>query len=276
FWLHYFDPHRPYAPPENLLPAVEPPPFIGTAFTEFRKIRGGYFFPSLAEMEWIKTLYDAEVRHVDDNIGRLIDLLKQLGIYNESLIILTSDHGEEFWEHGGYEHGHTLYNELLWVPLIIKLPGSTTTGQIHSLVDITSITPTILEACHIEYDANYLSVPSLSACWDPRRQAAPGRPLVSTGLLYYEDRESVRLGAYKYIRSLVRGREELYNLDDDPAEWFSIVRSSPEKVGQAKKILNEERARAQYLREHYGIVSSEGAILDEETLEKLRSLGYID
>ena len=76
FWLHYFDPHMPYEPPREFLPRVAAPPRIGESFDRFLSVREGYFVPTREEIEWIRTLYQAEVRYVDDNIGRLIETLK--------------------------------------------------------------------------------------------------------------------------------------------------------------------------------------------------------
>ncbi|MCH7872423.1 MAG: sulfatase-like hydrolase/transferase, partial [Planctomycetes bacterium] len=119
-WLHYFDPHVPYEPPSAYLPKSTPPERIGTSFEDTARLREGYFVPTREEIEWLRGLYHAEVRYVDDNIGVLMAALKRLGIYEETLIVFTSDHGEEFAEHGGYDHGHTLYDELVRVPLFVK------------------------------------------------------------------------------------------------------------------------------------------------------------
>ncbi len=231
--------------------------------------------PSLEEREWIKTLYKAEVRHVDQNIGRLLKALKQLQLYDEALIIFTSDHGEEFWEHDGYEHGHTLYKELLWVPLIIKLPLSTSKQQIDSLVMTSSITPTILDLCKIDYERDYLSADSLSSSWESDPPAFDEQPAISTGLLYYEDRESVMFDGLKYIHSLLTNREELYDLSSDPEEQVSVVSSFPDKVWQAKNILENAKKRTKELAKHYRTLHQEEIQLDDDTIQQLKSLGYI-
>ena len=122
-WLHYFDPHGPFEPPQDLLPSGDPGR-IGTTFDETAAIRNGELAPSLAEREWNASLYLAEMRHVDQQIGRVIDTLKRLDLYEGTLILFASDHGEEFWEHGSFEHGHTLYDEVA----SSTAPGETT-GQ---------------------------------------------------------------------------------------------------------------------------------------------------
>ncbi|MGD8331697.1 MAG: sulfatase-like hydrolase/transferase, partial [Acidobacteriota bacterium] len=120
-WLHYFDPHLPYAPPSPP-PAKEGAEFDRVDGNDLRSIRTGHWVPTQEERRRIEVLYDAEVREVDDAIGQVLELLQRKGWYEDSLIVFASDHGEEFFEHGGFEHGHSVYDELLRVPLMIKLP----------------------------------------------------------------------------------------------------------------------------------------------------------
>ncbi|HXG30883.1 MAG TPA: hypothetical protein VNK81_04500, partial [Thermodesulfobacteriota bacterium] len=101
------------------------------------------------------------------------------------------------------------------------------------------------------------------------------RPIMSTGLLYGEDMESVIFDGFKYIRSIVTGREELYDLSRDPGELFSILHLLPEKVRMARDILMEDRKIAEKLKEHYNVKKTERVRFDEETAEKLKALGYI-
>ena len=83
----------------------------------------GHFAPTPEEYEWARELYRGEIRYVDANIGRVVEKLKTLGIYDDALIVVTSDHGEEFMEHGDVAHGHSLYEEMIRVPLIVKPPS---------------------------------------------------------------------------------------------------------------------------------------------------------
>ncbi len=238
-------------------------------------IRGGYLVPSPAEREWIRTLYDAEVRYVDDNLGQLFDVLKNLGIYHGSLIILTSDHGEEFWEHGGFEHGHSLYDELIRVPLIVKLPQSTSKQEITSAVTTASIMPTILDLCQIEYRGDFLSFPSLVPLWESNPGSYQEAPIVSTGLRYYENRESILFDGLKYIRFLMTNREELYDLANDPGEQNSVATALPGEVVRARKLLNEHNNRVKELRDLLGLPAEQQIELDQETIRRLKALGYI-
>ncbi|HEX3036602.1 MAG TPA: sulfatase, partial [Thermodesulfobacteriota bacterium] len=276
-WIHYFDPHEPYVPPPRFLPKRKPPPGMGKEFDmKTKELRDGSYTPPLDERVWIKKLYEGEVRYVDENIGKLFSTLKSLNLYDESLIIFTSDHGEEFWDHGGYEHGHTLYNELIQVPLIVKLPMSAKKGEVSTFVSTQSIMPTILNLTGIGYDGDYLSGNSLSPLWGSNPDGFNRKPLISTGLLYFEDRESVIFDGLKYIRFLKTNREELYDLVRDPKEKTSIVNSSPESVERARGILREQKKIARELGEHYPRADIEEKVkFDKEAKQKLKAVGYL-
>ncbi len=274
-WVHYLDPHAPYAPPGEFLPKGKAPATIGTSFDRSSDIRDGKFTPSQYEREWIRGLYGGEVLYVDKNIGRLFDTLKQLAMYDDSLIILTADHGEEFWEHGGVDHGHTLYNELLRVPLIIKLPSSSFKGRINTPVSTHSIMPTILDVCSIKYDSEHLSVAALSPLLGKNPGSFDQRPVISSATLRYEDREALFYNGLKYIHSSISGREELYDPARDPQEQFNIANVNPGMIDKARDIMKGYHAAAKQLREHYQIETGAEIQLDQKTLQELKSLGYV-
>ena len=278
-WVHYFDPHTPYAPPTEFLPARAGPASVsssgGANFDRLAEVHSGSFVPTQKERAWIEELYWAEVRYIDRNVGILIDALKRLGLYENSVVVFSSDHGEEFWEHAGYGHGHSLYDEVLWVPLIVKGAGGFAPQRIGVPVANPGIMPTLLDLCEIPYQKDALSFASLRALWEEESPVSTFTPIVSTGLHYYENRESVLFDNMKYIRHLVTPKEELFDLAADPEERFSLVQSAPSKVKQAKKLLREHRVESERIRKIYGVRGTEEVELDEETKQRLRSLGYI-
>jgi arylsulfatase A-like enzyme len=276
-WLHYLDPHVPYAPPEDFYPQGEPPLALGYVFSvqANQDVRYGKFVPSLPERAWMKKLYDAETRYVDESLGKLLDGLKQLDVYDDSLIILTSDHGEEFWEHDGYEHGHTLYGELLRVPLIVKLPASAAKKEIVTPVATQALMPTIMELCCGSDLRDRLGMSSLVPLWQPAAGSFHEQPIVSMGSLWYENRESVIFDSMKYVRTLLTNREELYDLARDPEEKTSLATEHREQVEMAKEILQEHRREAAEVRKQYGLVQETEIQLDEQTRELLKTLGYV-
>lgn len=274
FWLHYFDPHMPYKPPQPYLPSIGW--ILGTEALD--EIRSGKFVPNLTEREGIRMLYNGEIHYVDDNIGHIIDALREYNLYDESLIILTSDHGEEFWEHGGFEHGHTLYDEVIHVPLIVKLPASlsgTYQRQISTTVSIQCILPTILELCGIAYDDGGIKEQSLIPLWDAKAGKYQIKPVFSSSLIYYEDRESVIFDEKKYIRFLMTDGEELYDLKRDPAEQMSLALSRFREREIGKDLLEMHRNMAEEIKAAMDIEETRKVELDEETLKRLRTLGYV-
>jgi arylsulfatase A-like enzyme len=273
-WLHYFDPHEPYAPPAAYLPDAKPPRRIGTSFGRVHDVRGGYFVPSLKERDWVRRLYAAEVRYVDDCLGQLMDSLRERGMFDDALIILTSDHGEEFWEHGRFEHGHSLYEELLWVPLLLKLPRSSSQGEVDVPVTTESIMPTVLELCGMDYDGRYLSAGSLVPVMSGGAEE-PEESLLSSGVMFYDEKESLVFDNFKYIRDLVTHDEELFDLVGDPRERSSVASSFPEVLEDARVFLEGHHTSALALRDHYGVKGTGAEASDEATMERLRSLGYI-
>jgi arylsulfatase A-like enzyme len=223
----------------------------------------------------IRDLHQSETAQVDHNIGRLITHLKKLNIYDDLLIVLTSDHGEEFFEHGSIEHGHTLYNELLKVPLIIKLPKQLYTKKVDSRVSINSIMPTVLDICRIEYDPKSLSAKSLKPLMDTNTSAGD-RNIISSQLFYFEQRQSLCFDNFKYIQWLESGKQELYDLAKDPGESINLANEFPEVIKQMKQILATEKAYFQTIKQQYDLPSNKSSEpLDKETIEALKSLGYI-
>ena len=276
-WFHYYDPHVPYEPPAAFSPPGEPDPAIGERLADKRmdEIKKGAFRPSRRAMDWVRALYHGEVRYVDDRIGRFIATLKDLDLYEDALIVFTSDHGEEHYEHRGIDHGHSLYEELLRVPLIVKLPGSTVKDEIEQAVSLESVLPTILDLCNIAFDQGVFSGRSLQGLWTDALSSNGEAPVFSTGLLIYEEREAVVFDGLKYIRSLNSPREELYHLDSDPGEKNNIAFLHADKVAQARELLAAKTAKSAKLRKLYGLGPAPDAPLDAETIERLRSLGYV-
>lgn len=273
-WVHYFDPHLPYEPVQDLLPVERAPERIGASFGRIDEIRSGKLDLTAREKEWIRELYTREVLYIDENIGVLIQALERLDIYEDALILFMSDHGEEFWEHGGFEHGHTLYNELLRVPLIIKLPGAVSRGESASMVCIQGIMPTILDLCGIDHEEE-LDVHSLAPMLEGRDAGTVTPPIVSMGLLYGEEKESVIMEGMKYIRVPGTNRDELYLLGNDSGERISVVPSSPDLVLRAAKVLDDQREDAEIARTRYGVMEEETVDIDPGTREWLESLGYL-
>jgi len=272
-WVHYYDPHAPFEPPSRYLPD-EIPLGMGRTFAGQKAVLSGLEIPGGAQRTWIEALYSAEVKYLDDNVGRLVETLRAHDIYDDALIVFTSDHGEEFWEHGAHGHGHSLYDELLAVPLIVKLPGSTAHGRVHTRVATESISPTVLELCGVDYDARRYTSQSL-APWLSPDGAGDARAIVSTSQVLFDRQETVYIDGFKYIRSLVGDQEELFDLREDPGERRPLALDNDEIIARARRQLEDHEAYSRQLRERFDIDGLESVEFDSETIEKLRALGYI-
>lgn len=273
-WLHYLDPHYPYEPPAPYLAQAEASPRIGRRFDRIISAQEGVFVPTDTEKKWIRRLYDAEVRYVDEYAGKFLGALRRMHLYDESLIVFVSDHGEEFWEHGGAGHGHTLYDELIHVPFFIKLPYQRSTGRVDQVVTTAAIAPTVLDLCGVAFDPESMSVASLSPLLLGDTAAIEAPPVLSTGLYRFYEREALLFGGLKYVRSLITGREELYDLASDPGEQLSIAHSAPEKIEAARTVLEALKKQAQQLRTRLGLTAATQEMSNDRA-EQLRALGYL-
>jgi len=187
------------------------------------------------------SLYDGEIRFADEHIGQLFERLKSLGIYDRTLIIITSDHGEAFGEHNDERHGHTIYNELLKVPLIIKRPNSIPAGRIiKEQVRSIDILPSILNFLNISYNSS-LDGLSVSALLESN-EAEDFCEYIYVDNNYdeiYVLEGLVKNNEWKYIyteesplRNVEEGHEELYNLRDGPKELNNLIEQKPERKRQ--------------------------------------------
>ncbi len=276
-WIHYLDPHSPYSPPEAYLKDIALPDETGSDFGRVRNdsVRAGRSIRTPEDRVRLKLFYDAEVRYVDDNIGRLISHLRELGIYDDALIVLTSDHGEEFWEHGNWEHGHSLYNELVTVPLLIKLPDAAGGRRVDQPVSTDALLPTILDLCSID-PAGHLPISrSVRYLWDEATTGASVEPIFLSGVEYYEPREGIVSRGMKYILGISSGEEELYDLDADPLEQNSLAGTASAELQEARALL-ENRRKLRVRSQSSLAGEEEGTEIAPHIQDQLRELGYVE
>jgi arylsulfatase A-like enzyme len=235
FWLHYYDPHTPLGPPEPFRPEGEGPASIVEPWERSLEIKRGTYVPGEEERAWLRQLYLAEVRYVDWCVGRLLDGLKELGLYEDALIIFASDHGEEFWEHGGYGHGQSLFHELIHVPLMVKLPGAGYRGRVAQPVSTASLMPTILEMTGLEFDPERLSAPSVAGLLRPTTGTVETEPVYSetSPRAYSPHRRGARFGEVKFIEGHGPGHpHQMYDLRRDPGEKENVAATRPEEAAR--------------------------------------------
>ena len=232
-------------------------------------VRFGVYLKEELSIEEIRERYALEVKFVDKEIGRLFQTLKDLNLWGNSLIVFTSDHGEGLGEHNLIGHIYQLYNSLLSVPLIMSFPGKIPSGNtIYATASHIDILPTILELLEIKSPEKLKGislVPLLKGEKVTQKPVAAFtyKPEAS------EDLKGVILRGYKYITSEQNGKEELYFLKDDPQELKNIISENPEIAEEAKRILKNVTS-------YKSIGKPKAAKKTEETIRKLRSLGYIN
>ena len=196
-WTHFYDPHVPYQPPEQFWTESQrawPDPKLDYV-PDGKPADGPQWQPAEDLRRQLRDLYESEVQYVDHAVGRIVRSLKRLGLYDDTLIVFTSDHGEEFWDHGGFEHGHALYDELLRVPLIVRAPR-TAPRRVAERVAIDSLFATVLDACGTPEPRDDAIGPSL---WRTVIDGAtpPVRAALHAGFtLYWEPQRAVRFGRY--------------------------------------------------------------------------------
>ena len=292
-WLHFMDPHAGYAAPAPYSQQFSgPSPLSGNSFTgpkvPLDLIQPQALVEGINDYDYYLNQYDAEIRYLDDQLDRLIQHLKEQELYRNMLIILTADHGEYMGESSDrfvvFHHGDTLYESEVRVPLIVKLPQNRFAGTGNDgLVSVVDIVPTVMsvlgkEVPHAEGISLlpailqrgeepfsrrlFLQLPGDMAVFAVRSE---GRKVVlATRRSARELIDNLRAGGRANLGA------EVYDLVADPLERVKVTENHPALVQDAMSRLNEWLAEPAV---HGVAATPPGA--DEETLEHLRSLGYV-
>lgn len=277
-WLHFWDPHTPLGPPAPYRPEGEGPRSIREPWERSMEIKAGSYDPDLEEREWLRKLYLGEVRYVDAMFGQLMEKLKELGLYEDALVVFSSDHGEEFWDHGTFGHGQSLFHELIQVPLFIKTPGGRAAERRAQPVWTVSLMPTLLDFAGIEYAADEFSAPSLRPLLESSEAPVSTLPIYSETAPEVEARHrwGVRFGDFEYMQSAEgKSGEELYNLEEDPAQIDDLSERAPEVSDRGDGLLQRYGQENEGLRDRHGLLLKERLELSEEDMDRLRKLGYL-
>jgi len=278
-FVHSYEVHMPYTPPAPYDVMFDPGydgPFA-RAFTYedylgLKKTGGDKDPKTIAHLQ---ALYDGEIRHVDDGIGEFLAGLESSGLARNTCVVLTSDHGEEFGEHGDLLHNHAkLFQELVHVPLIVWCPSRfAAPRQFDRLVGHVDVTPTLLDIAGVA-PIDGVDGRSLLGTLEGR-DTADDRTVLSEvdGSVEEHDGTAVALreGQYKLTRSTVDGSHVLFDLKADPGELENERTRLPEVDGKLEAALRERQNREP-------APSSPASPVDhpmEATEERLRALGYI-
>jgi len=274
FFVHMWDVHYDYIPPPPYDRMFDPDyqgSMTGRNFHENRKFRRG--MPA-ADFKHIIALYDGEIRYTDDTVTTILHALDQRGLLDNTLVVVTADHGDEFLDHGRKGHRTTLFDELVRIPLLFSFPGRVPAKQINAVVSIIDIAPTILDLVGLAPMPDVVGR-SLTGLmregppdWQPRAAIseldAPPRPAM----------QSIRDAHEKLIRIPTRKRWSYFDLTADPKEQHPIQDRNDPRVRRLSAELEHR------LEEYRAMRSSRGhpgeAVIDPATEAELRSLGYLD
>jgi arylsulfatase A-like enzyme len=237
-FVHYFDPHLPYSPPAPFNKMFDAG-YGGTIKEIYNprdlpRVRRDRFaqMESLSDADWnhIKALYDGEIAFTDQSIGTLLDKLDEWGLRDNTLVVFLSDHGEEFFDHEGFEHGHTLYNELIKVPLIFSLPGDIPrNARVSRQVRLLDVAPTVLDLLDLDPQPEFegISLRPLLEGTGPAgpqpEQILPPEIAYAEATLYFEELKSAVSYPWKLIYNTVNMESMLFNLADDPGEERNLA-----------------------------------------------------
>ncbi len=239
FWMHLYDPHYPYRPP--------------SPYSE----------------EYKDHPYDGEIAFADGQVGRVIRFLKEKGLYQNTVIVLSGDHGESLGEHGEKTHGFFIYNATLHVPLIFHVPGETGGKNIAASASLADLMPTALQILNVDVPPQVQGRSLLPLIKEEKGEAA--RELYAETFLprihfNWSELRGVETEKYHFIEA---PKPELYDVQRDPGETQNLIT-------QKKAVAEEMRAQLNAtIRQHSaGNELAEKTGLDPALMERLKSLGY--
>ncbi len=276
-WIHYQDPHGPYTPPPRFAGLFRNPNQKPRILRVNDSVSGHAGIPDYQNLEPNRDFYhyvnqyDGEIRYADVHFKRLIDALKKFGLYDDALIIFTSDHGEEMGEHNYFfVHGNSLYNSLTHVPLAIKY-GKELTGKRTDFVQHIDIVPTVLNMLGLKTNGRFRG-------YDLREQKAAKREIfaeVDEWGVEGGKKLSVVVDGFKLIYTPEFQQYQLFNLKTDPHEEYDLINDNNYRERTENLEVRLKRIRGE---DFLGLPVpplKEARKLNDEEIKKLKSLGYV-
>jgi len=257
--LHFMDPHTPYRPPARLAARFAP------REGRDRFVRHGIpeTPPSAEDLAYMRGLYDAEIRHVDDTLARIARDLEERGLWHDTLVVFAADHGEEFLEHGGLGHGTTLERELLRAPLVL---GNATGRPPHRetrLVANLDLAPSILHLLGLPPAPHFggRPLPGVGPAGAPARSESPAA---------WKSLRSLTTPAWHLVHDEESGELRLYDLRADPDGRVDLAAERPDEVARLRERL------ARWWAEPDPPSDEASPPLPPEVREQLEALGYLE
>jgi arylsulfatase len=289
-YLHYMDPHSPYTDdPRFLDPSLdrleegEPDRFRLLTSKQFESLGhhidqirwpGGIERHSLLVnyLEYWQARYDAGVEQIDSYLGELRSDLVDRALWDDAYVIVASDHGEAFQEHGFWDHGHTVHEVELHVPFILRWPGKLTAGRrVRQEVSLVDLLPTLLDQLRLDLPRG-LQGGSLVPLLEGAR--LDERPIFGEHVRVGPEQKAVRSGRWKLIEALPIGsKPELYDLARDPGETNNLAERDPDRVLELRRMIE---AHLESSAEMHPQAESPLVPLTTDDIERLKALGYLD
>jgi arylsulfatase A-like enzyme len=276
-YLQYMEPHTPYGPPpdavERML-ARHPDPARGRAVLDALRQPPNLRQWNLPDPEFlapIEDLYDAEVYDLDRELRTLFADLERRGFLANAVVIVTADHGEEFMDHGRMQHASSLYEEIIHVPLLVRVPADTTRRDAREMVQLIDVAPTILALAGVpappSFEGRTLTSPATDRRFAYSEQTRD--PAQALGVKVQRHERSVVAGSHKLLLA-VGGDIEAYDLANDPAEHHADGLPAPDRQ-RLQATMTDAWRRAQR-----NPSPPRRQRLDADTRDRLRALGYAD
>ena len=268
-FLHFYDPHTPYDPPDELVRLFESG-YGGTVtgrWDDFKE-RDPRTMPA-ADLAHLLALYDGDIRRTDDELRRVLDHLRERGLDKSTLVVVTSDHGEEFGEHGSWEHQKTLYEELIRIPMIVAGPGVTPRRET-SMTSLLDVAPTIV---------GWLG---LKPAWNPQGASLLNR--LEPRDAYGETEHTIDATRKLFWRTAAGGKA-IFSLaptalEAKQEEWYDLARDAGETKNMPPPAraaeLMRERALSRWRADRASGSSGAKVSLSPSQVDELAKQGYIN
>lgn len=268
--VHLFDPHLDYDPPEPYRRRFAPDYDGGLQYpvNDLNRIRSEDVAQSRNDREFIAAAYDEEILYTDAQVGRLLDSIAERGRLQDTVVTLVADHGEELFDHGAFEHGHSMYQELLRVPLVMWAPG-VGGSRVTQAVSIADVLPTALEALALPAQTGLFG----QSLWGALRGGElPGaRVLIAENTLKGKERKALLRWPHKLTLEVASGAVALFDLGQDPAERSDLVGERPEVRDRLLTVLKASVKEAERAR-----TGADAAEFPSDVIRSLEELGYLE
>ncbi len=285
-FLHTYEIHDPYTHTRFVSPDVSAEKLVHYDKKLHERIGRRL---TTEQQQYVSDLYDGGIAYTDEQLGKLFEIFEARGVFDRAIVIVTSDHGEQFWEHGGWRHGMNLYDEQLLVPLIVSLPpdlerelagrGGLAGTVIEDQVRLVDLFPTVMDllGASIEHRVDGRSLRPLFE----GGELAPVDAFAERLNIRAKESKALRSGRFKYVFSFpkavgrARGMDEareLYDLGRDPGELENLAEERPEVVERLDARL---KTLLDLLADPSELDDQDVEDLDPDLRERLEALGYI-